>query len=57
MRLVRHGLVGVACLALAAAAYALWKRLRGGSDDDDWGSWEPEPPAPSASAESTSTTA
>lgn len=42
---------------VAAAAYALWKRLRGGSDDDDWGTWEPEPPAPAASAESTSTTA
>lgn len=41
----RHRLRNLLLLAgLGAAAFLLWKRLRGGADD--WGAWEPEPPVP-----------
>jgi len=47
----RHRLRNLVLLAGAVAAgYVVWRRLRGGSDDD-WGTWEPEPPAPAPAAE------
>jgi hypothetical protein len=35
-------------ITLAGGAGLAWRRLRGGGNDDDWGTWKPEPPAPPA---------